>query len=89
MPKYDGNGASVRYTVSEVFVDDMGNVQDVTAAGASDSYKAVAKVWQEYRASTTVGEYQVGENHVLDLSLIHISPLIMSFFQNALRNLGM
>lgn len=66
LPKYDGNGASVRYTVSEVFVDDMGNVQDVTAASASDSYKAVAKAWQEYRASTTVGEYQVGENHVLD-----------------------
>ncbi len=43
LPKYDGNGASVRYTVSEIFVDDHGNeVTDLTP------YPDVAEAWREY-----------------------------------------
>lgn len=61
LPKYDGNGASVRYTVREIFVDNQGN--EVTDLA---EYADVAEAWQEYAKSTTVGPYAVGENHALD-----------------------
>jgi hypothetical protein len=61
LPKYDGNGASVRYTVSEIFVDSDGNeVTDLTP------YSDVAEAWREYKKTTTAGPYVVGENHALD-----------------------
>ena len=64
LPKYDSNGASVRYTVQEVFVDQEGKT--VTQAELSKNYKAVAEAYQDYRLSTTVGDYVVGANHALD-----------------------
>ncbi len=61
LPKYDGNGASVRYTVSEIFVNDHGNeVTDLTR------YPDVAEAWREYKKTTTAGPYIVGQNHALD-----------------------
>lgn len=61
LPKYDGNGASVRYNVEEIFVDDHGNeVTDLT------TYPDVAEAWREYKKTTTAGPYVVGENHALD-----------------------
>lgn len=61
LPKYDGNGASVRYTVSEIFVDDHGNeITDLT------NYPKVAEAWREYEKTTITGPYIVGQNHALD-----------------------
>ena len=53
LPKYDGNGAAVRYTVDEVFVDANGAVvEDLSAA--------VQAAWQEYRKTVTENDYVVG-----------------------------
>lgn len=61
LPKYDGNGASVRYTVSEIFVNVHGNeITDLT------NYPKVAEAWREYKKTTTTGPYVVGQNHALD-----------------------
>ena len=63
LPKYDGNGASVRYTVKEIFVDQDGKeVTDLTAPKYSD----VLEAWREYNATTAQGPYVVGKNHALD-----------------------
>lgn len=61
LPKYDGNGASVRYTVEEIFVDDQG--KEVTDLA---QYLDVAEAWREYEKTTTAGPYIVGQNHALD-----------------------
>lgn len=63
LPKYDGNGASVRYTVEEVFVDQSG---EVITDLSKEEYKDLLKVWQEYSKTTETGPYIVGTNHALD-----------------------
>ena len=61
LPKYDGNGASVRYHVEEIFVDAQGNeVTDLT------KYSDVAEIWREYSKTNKAGPYVVGKNHALD-----------------------
>lgn len=61
LPKYDGNGASVRYTVKEIIVDSDGKeVTDLTG------YNDVAEAWSEYQKTSQAGPYMVGENHALD-----------------------
>lgn len=61
LPKYDSNGASVRYTVREIFVDQYGTeVTDLT------KYPDLAEIWEEYTQTTQEGPYIVGENHALD-----------------------
>lgn len=61
LPKYDGNGASVRYNVEEIFVDENGNeITDLT------EYDDVVEIWQEYAKSIKTGPYIVGQNHALD-----------------------
>lgn len=55
LPKYDGNGAAVRYTVDEVFVDANGAVvKDLS------KYSAVQAAWQEYQKTVTENDYVVG-----------------------------
>ena len=69
LPKYDTNGASVRYTVKEIFVKEDGtevSESELSAAGASEAYKAVAEAYQDYSSTLTAGPYNVGENHALD-----------------------
>lgn len=63
LPKYDGNGASVRYTVEEVFVDQNG---EVITDLSKEEYKDLLKVWQEYSKTTETGPYIVGTNHAKD-----------------------
>lgn len=63
LPKYDGNGASVRYTVEEVFVKNDGTV--ITDLSA-DNYEDLREVWQEYSKTTETGPYIVGTNHAKD-----------------------
>ncbi|MDY6221482.1 MAG: Cna B-type domain-containing protein [Candidatus Alectryocaccobium sp.] len=61
LPKYDGNGASVRYDIKEIIVDGNGDeVTDLTG------YADVARVWREYRQTSQAGPYVVGQNHALD-----------------------
>lgn len=61
LPKYDGNGASVRYNIREIIVDDQGNeITDLT------TYPDVAKILQEYNQTSKAGPYVVGQNHALD-----------------------
>lgn len=58
LPKYDGNGAAVRYTVDEVFVDANGAVvKDLS------KYPAVQAAWQEYRKTVTENDYVVDSQH--------------------------
>ena len=58
LPKYDGNGAAVRYTVDEVFVDANGAVvKDLS------QYSAVQAAWQEYRKTVTENDYVVDSQH--------------------------
>ena len=58
LPKYDGNGAAVRYTVDEVFVDANGAVvKDLS------QYSAVRAAWQEYRKTVTENDYVVDSQH--------------------------
>lgn len=58
LPKYDGNGAAVRYTVDEVFVDANGAVvKDLS------QYSAVRAAWQEYQKTVTENDYVVGTQH--------------------------
>ena len=64
LPKYDGNGASVRYDVSEVFVQSDGSV--VSEEELAARYSDVAEAYRDYQLSTVVGEYKVGQNHALD-----------------------
>ena len=64
LPKYDGNGASVRYTVDEVFVDSTGKTY--TAAELEEKFPNVAEAYRDYRLSITAGDYVVGLNHALD-----------------------
>ena len=63
LPKYDTNGASVRYTVKEVFVDENGDEVNINEG---EQYKAVAEAYQDYSSTLTAGPYTVGENHALD-----------------------
>lgn len=56
LPKYDGNGAAVRYTVDEVFVDANGAVVENLSA-------AVRAAWQEYRKTVTENDYVVDSQH--------------------------
>lgn len=58
LPKYDGNGAAVRYTVDEVFVDANGAVVENLSA-----YSAVQAAWQEYRKTVTENDYVVDSQH--------------------------
>lgn len=58
LPKYDGNGAAVRYTVDEVFV----NANGAVVKGLSD-YPAVQAAWQEYRKTVTENDYVVDSQH--------------------------
>lgn len=58
LPKYDGNGAAVRYTVEEVFVKPDGTVvQDLS------QYQNVRDAWQEYRKTVTETDYVVDSQH--------------------------
>ena len=69
LPKYDTNGASVRYTVKEIFVDKNGNEvseSELNADNASSEYKAVAEAYRDYSSSVEAGPYEVSENHALD-----------------------
>ena len=61
LPKYDGNGAVVRYTVEEIFVDEKG--EEVSEAKLPPD---VAAAWQDYQATVTAGEYVVGHLHTDD-----------------------
>ena len=61
LPKYDGNGAVVRYTVEEIFVNEKGVV--VPEANLPE---AVRNAWQDYQATVTAGEYEVGHLHADD-----------------------
>lgn len=58
LPKYDGNGAAVRYTVEEVFVKPDGTV--VQNLGP---YQNVRDAWQEYRKTVTENDYVVDSQH--------------------------
>lgn len=69
LPKYDTNGASVRYTVKEIFVDADGtevSESKLSADGASDQYKAVAAAYRDYSSSVKAGPYEVSDDHALD-----------------------
>lgn len=66
LPKYDGNGASVRYTIEEIFVDSQGQEVSQGQITQNPAYADVAKVWQEYTRSIAIGDYIVGKNHALD-----------------------
>lgn len=61
LPKYDGNGAVVRYTVEEIFVNEKG--EEVSEANLP---AAVRNAWQDYQATVTAGEYVVGDLHADD-----------------------
>ncbi|WP_295423859.1 Cna B-type domain-containing protein [uncultured Subdoligranulum sp.] len=61
LPKYDGNGAVVRYTVEEIFVNEKG--EEVSEANLP---AAVRNAWQDYQATVTAGEYEVGHLHADD-----------------------
>lgn len=61
LPKYDGNGAVVRYTVEEIFVNEKG--EEVSEANLPPE---VAAAWQDYQATVTAGEYEVGHLHADD-----------------------
>lgn len=61
LPKYDTAGASVRYDVSEVFVDSTGKV-----VADLNAYPEVAEAYQNYRLSFVEGPYVVGEKHAHD-----------------------
>lgn len=61
LPKYDGNGAVVRYTVEEIFVNEKG--EEVSEANLP---AAVRNAWQDYQATVTAGEYVVGHLHADD-----------------------
>lgn len=63
LPKYDTNGASVRYTVKEIFVDADGTEVNINEG---EQYKAVAEAYRDYSSTLTAGPYNVGENHALD-----------------------
>ena len=63
LPKYDANGASVRYTVSELFVDKDGKQVDLRS---DPKYAAVKTAYQDYRLSFTEGRYTVGERRAHD-----------------------
>lgn len=71
LPKYDGNGAVVRYTVEEIFVDAKGG--EVTNLPPE-----VAAAWQDYQATLTAGEYVVGDLHAHDTQTFDL--------QNKLQN---
>lgn len=58
LPKYDGNGAVVRYTVEEIFVNEKGE-----EVSEEELPKEVAVAWQDYQATVTAGEYEVGHLH--------------------------
>lgn len=67
LPKYDKNGASVRYTVEEVFVHkETKTIVPESEIGAYDQYAAVAAAWADYQCSSDPGPYKVGANHALD-----------------------
>lgn len=61
LPKYDGNGAVVRYTVEEIFVNEKGE-----EVSEEELPKEVAVAWQDYQATVTAGEYVVGHLHADD-----------------------
>lgn len=61
LPKYDGNGAVVRYTVEEIFVNEKG--VEVSEAKLPPE---VAAAWQDYQATVTAEEYEVGHLHADD-----------------------
>lgn len=61
LPKYDGNGAVVRYTVEEIFVNEKGEEVSEEELPAD-----VAAAWQDYQATVTAGEYEVGHLHADD-----------------------
>ena len=76
LPKYDTNGASVRYTVKEIFVDKTGNEvseSELNADNASSEYKAVAEAYRDYSSSVEAGPYEVSENHALDTQAFTLS----------------
>lgn len=65
LPKYDKNGASVRYTVEEVFVKkSSGDI--VPESDIKSTYADVAAAWADYQCSIDPGPYNVGANHALD-----------------------
>ena len=64
LPKYDRNGASVRYTVTEVFVDEDGNT--VSESELTQNYPETAAAWEDYQSSVSAGKYIVNEDHSLD-----------------------
>lgn len=64
LPKYDANGASVRYTVEEVFLDETGGI--VAQADLAARYPAVAEAYKEYSLSLQQGPYVVGDHHARD-----------------------
>lgn len=61
LPKYDANGASVRYTVEEVFIDNTGKT-----IPKEKLPKDVAEAYKEYSLSIQPGPYLVGDNHAED-----------------------
>lgn len=61
LPKYDGNGAVVRYTVEEIFVNEKG--EEVSEEELPED---VAAAWKDYQATVTAGEYVVGDLHTDD-----------------------
>lgn len=61
LPKYDGNGAVVRYTVEEIFVNEKGE-----EVSEEELPPEVAAAWQDYQATVTAGEYVVGHLHADD-----------------------
>lgn len=65
LPKYDGNGAVVRYTVEEIFVTRDAAGQAVVVP-EEELPADVAAAWQDYQATVTAGEYEVGHLHADD-----------------------
>ncbi len=58
LPKYDRNGAVVRYKVEEIWVDKDGN--ELSNAMLKDKYPALYEVYKNYTKAVTETEYEAG-----------------------------
>ena len=63
LPKYDRNGAVVRYKVEEIWVDKDGN--ELSNADLQRDYEDLYKVYKNYTKAVTETEYEAG--HQVDI----------------------
>ena len=70
LPKYDQEGASVRYTIREIFVDADGN--EITPIQLAKNYPAVYLASQEYSVTYQAGDYEVTPDHTRDTQTIQV-----------------